>query len=297
MELRNLTSFVRIAEIKNFSKVAEELGYSQSAVTMQIKQLEEELGAQVFERIGKSIRLTAAGERLLPYALDILESVSKAEHIAEDPGKIEGKLRIGTSESYVTGVLPDIMAEFNQKYPSVEVTTRVAFVSDLIDMLKRNDIDILNFLDVKLNFPEWVKVFEKPEKILFVASADSPLAGEKNISFERLLKEPMYLTEKGVSYRYAMEQLLAEKGYELHPVWEVGNTEVITRLLLKVRSVSFLPEYVVRDYIKKGLIVALDTECPEITMYSQLVYHKSKHVTPQMRAFAEALGAHIKAVR
>ena len=154
MEIRNLTTFVRIAEVRNFSKVAEELGYSQSAVTMQIKQLEEELNVRVFERIGKRVKLTAAGERLLPYALEILESVNKAEHIAEDPGKIEGKLRIGTSESYVTSVLPDIMTEFNEKYPSVEVTTRVAFVSDLVDMLKRNDIDILNFLDVRLNFPE-----------------------------------------------------------------------------------------------------------------------------------------------
>lgn len=296
MEIRNLTTFVRIAEVRNFSKVAEELGYSQSAVTMQIKQLEEELNVRVFERIGKRVKLTAAGERLLPYALEILESVNKAEHIAEDPGKIEGKLRIGTSESYVTSVLPDIMTEFNEKYPSVEVTTRVAFVSDLVDMLKRNDIDILNFLDVRLNFPEWVKVCEKPERILFVASSASPLAKEKNITFERLLKEPMYLTEKGVSYRYAMEQLLAEKGYELHPVWEVGNTDVITRILLKGKGVSFLPEYVVRDYIKKGRLVALDTECPEITMYSQLVYHKNKHVTPQMRAFTEVLAEYLKKI-
>ena len=82
MEIRNLTTFVRIAEIRNFSKVAEELGYSQSAVTMQIKQLEEELNVRVFERIGKRVKLTAAGERLLPYALEIQESVNKAEHIS-----------------------------------------------------------------------------------------------------------------------------------------------------------------------------------------------------------------------
>ena len=106
----------------------------------------------------------------------------------------------------------------------------------------------------------------------------------------------MYLTEKGVSYRYAMEQLLAEKGYELHPVWEVGNTDVITRILLKGKGVSFLPEYVVKDYIKKGRLVALDTECPEITMYSQLVYHKNKHVTPQMRAFTEVLAEYLKKI-
>ena len=78
MEIRNLITFVRIAELRNFSKTAQELGYSQSAVTMQIKQLEAELQAQLFERIGKRAKLTQAGERLLPLALNILDSARKA---------------------------------------------------------------------------------------------------------------------------------------------------------------------------------------------------------------------------
>ena len=75
MEIRNLRTFARIAEVQNFSKSAERLGYSQSAVTMQIKQLEDELHTQLFERIGKQVRLTQAGERLLPYALEILNTI------------------------------------------------------------------------------------------------------------------------------------------------------------------------------------------------------------------------------
>lgn len=78
MEIRNLVTFVRIAEVQNFSKTAEQLGYSQSVVTMQIKQLEDQLHTQLFERIGRQVRLTQAGERLLPYALDILNAVQKA---------------------------------------------------------------------------------------------------------------------------------------------------------------------------------------------------------------------------
>lgn len=83
MELRNIVTFVRIAEVQNFSKSAQQLGYSQSAVTMQIKQLEEELHAQLFERIGKKIKLTQAGERFLPCALEILRSVRRAENVLE----------------------------------------------------------------------------------------------------------------------------------------------------------------------------------------------------------------------
>lgn len=294
MEIRNLITFVRIAEVQNFSKSAEQLGYSQSAVTMQIKQLEEELHTRLFERIGKQVRLTQAGERLLPYALEILNSIKKAESIVQEPEQISGKLRIGTCESYVISILPPVIMEFSEICPHVEISTQIALVPDLFQMLRQNDIDLLYFMDEKIYFPEWVKVSEQPEKIFFVASSDSALAGKKHISIERLLQEPLYLTEKGISYRYAMEQSLAAKGYELHPFWEVGNTDVITRFLLQNKGISFLPEYVVRDYIQDGQLVVLDTECDDIVMWSQLVYHRNKCVTPQMNIFLELLLKHIR---
>lgn len=287
MEIRNLITFVRIAEVRNFSKTAEQLGYSQSAVTMQIKQLEAELQVQLFERIGKKAKLTQAGQRLLPYALDILSAAGKAESIAREPGQISGKLRIGTCESYVISVLPPVFMEMGERCPGVEISTHTAPVPDLIDMLRQNDIDILYFLDEKLYFPEWIKVMEQPENIYFVSSSSSPLARMKKIPISRLVEEPLYLTEKGISYRYAMEQALAAAGYELHPRLEVGNTDVITRFLLKNKGISFLPEYVVKDDVKDGRLTILDTECPRIVMWSQLAYHRNKYVTPQMKLFLE----------
>lgn len=287
MEIRNLITFVRIAEVRNFSKTAEQLGYSQSAVTMQIKQLEAELQVQLFERIGKKAKLTQAGQRLLPYALDILSAAGKAESIAREPEQISGKLRIGTCESYVISVLPPVFMEMGERCPGVEISTHTAPVPDLIDMLRQNDIDILYFLDEKLYFPEWIKVMEQPENIYFVSSSSSPLARMKKIPISRLVEEPLYLTEKGISYRYAMEQTLAAAGYELHPRLEVGNTDVITRFLLKNKGISFLPEYVVKDDVKDGRLTILDTECPRIVMWSQLAYHRNKYVTPQMKLFLE----------
>lgn len=293
MEIRNLITFVRIAEVQSFSRSAQQLGYSQSAVTMQIKQLEEELHTQLFERIGKQVKLTQAGERLMPYALEILDSVRKAENIVLEPENIMGKLRIGTCESYLTSVLPSIIMEYNERYPSVEVSTHTAFVSDLFDMLRQNDIDLMYFLDQKVYFPEWIKIFERPEMVYFTASSRSSLAGKKDISLERLLKEPLYLTEKGISYRFAMEQVLAAKGFALHPVLEIGNTDVITRFLLQNKGISFLPEYVIRDYVADGRLVILDTECPEFCMWSQLVYHRNKYITPQMERFMEVMKKHL----
>ena len=282
MELRNLITFVRIAEVKNFSKSAQLLGYSQSAVTMQIKQLEQELGRQLFERIGKQVKLTQAGERLLPYALEILNTAQKAQSMVRENEQITGHLRIGTCESYVIGVLPQVLTAFQQQCPNVEVQVQTGLTTDLFQRLRQNDIDLLFFLDRKLYFPEWIKVFERPEHSFFVASAKSKLAAETRISTERLLQEPLFLTEKGISYRYAMEQKMAEQGFTLHPFLEIGNTDVITQFVLQNKGISFLPNYVVSPYIQNGILVKLDTECPEITMWSQLVYHRNKYMTPQM---------------
>ena len=215
MEIRNIITFVRIAELQNFSKAARQLGYSQSAVTMQIKQLEEELHAQLFDRIGKHIRLTQAGQRLLPHALEILDGVRRAQSITREPEEVSGRLRIGTAESLLINVLPPVIIEFSRLYPRVEVSTQTASVADLFAMVQRNEIDLLYFLDRKTNFPEWIKVAERPEPAAFVASAQSRLAGQRQISLERLLEEPFLLTEKGISYRYAMEQVLAESGMEI----------------------------------------------------------------------------------
>lgn len=283
MELRNLITFVRIAEVKNFSKSAQLLGYSQSAVTMQIKQLEQELGRQLFERIGKQVKLTQAGEKLLPYALEILNTAQKAQSMVRENEQITGHLHIGTCESYVIGVLPQVLTAFQQQCPNVEVQVQTGLTTDLFHRLRQNDIDLLFFLDRKLYFPEWIKVFERPEHSFFVASAKSKLAAETHISTERLLQEPLFLTEKGISYRYAMEQKMAEQGFALHPFLEIGNTDVITQFVLQNKGISFLPNYVVAPYIQNGTLVKLDTECPEITMWSQLVYHRNKYITPQMK--------------
>lgn len=297
MEIRNITTFVRIAELQSFSKAAEQLGYSQSAVTMQIKQLEEELHTLLFERIGKHVRLTQAGNRLLPRALDILDAVRRAVDITRAPGDVTGRLRIGTAESLLISVLPPILMEFSRLCPHVEVSTHTALIADQFDQVRRNDIDILYFLDRKTDFPEWVKVTERPESAVFVASSQCHLAGQRRIPVERLLEEPFLLTEKGVSYRYAMEQALAAQGHALHPFLETGNTDIITRLLLENRGVSFLPEFVVQDYIRAGQLNVLDTVCPEIRMWSQLVYHKNKYITPQMERFMELMVRHVGAAR
>ena len=201
MEIRNLTTFIRVAELQSFSRAAEQLGYSQSAVTVQIRQLEQELGTLLFERIGRHVRLTEEGEALVERAVAVLRAVQEAENVGKVGRQGGGKLRIGTAESLLISVLPPVFVEFGRKCPDALLSTKTGPVEDLFEMVRQNEIDLLYFLDRKTDFPEWIKVSEHRERAIFVASAAHPLAGEKHISVERLQKEPLVLTERGISYR------------------------------------------------------------------------------------------------
>lgn len=293
MELRTVATFLRVAELQNFSKAAEQLGYSQAAVTVQIQQLEQQLGTQLFERIGKRTKLTAHGTQFIPYALKLMNDVEDAKNFINDVSSPAGTLRIATAESMLLSILPPILSEFHEICPNVEVSIRIGLISELFDMVRQNDVDILFFLDKKTEFPEWIKVLERPEKIIFVTSSTHPFAHKQNVPLEQILLEPFVLTEKNVSYRYDLEQVVAGKNLELHPFLETGNTDMIIRTLLHTTSVSFLPEYVAHDCISSGQLAMIQVADFEVQMASQLVYHRNKWLTPQMNIFFELMKKYI----
>lgn len=289
MEIRTVRTFLRVAELQSFSKAAEQLGYSQAAVTVQVRQLEQELGTQLFERIGKHIKLTEHGTQFIPYAMELLKVAQNAKTFIRNDGQPSGRLRIGTAESLSISVLPDILLEFHTLCPAVETSIRTGPISALFNMVRQNDVDVLFFLDKKTDFPEWVKVLERPEPIVFVCSSAHPFAGRTGIPLEEILAQPLALTEKGVSYRYDLEQIVAARGMELHPYLETGNTDIIVGMLLHGAGISFLPQYVIQNYLDQGHLAILSVDSPSVQMCSQLVYHKNKWITPQMQIWMDLM--------
>lgn len=290
MELRNVLTFLRVSELHSFSKAAAQLGYSQATVTVQIKQLEQDLGTTLFDRIGKQIRLTEHGERFVPYAASLMKAAQDASDFLALDTAPSGKLRLGTCDSLFAGMMPPILLEFAQKYPLVETSVHTdAQITNLFQMLHRNEIDILYLMDKKINSPDWIKVLEHPEPVVFVTASSNPLTQERQIPLERLLKEPLLLTTKDVSYRYDLDQMLAEKGLAPHPVLEAGDTAVLAKLLLQGTGISFLPQFSVQEYLDTGALSVLDTEAPQTEIWSQLVYHKSKWVNRQMKCLLDLM--------
>lgn len=285
MEFRNINTFLKVAGTQNFSRAAEQLGYSQSAVTVQIKQLEKELNVQLFERIGKRVYLTEKGQEFIAYANEVMRVTERAKNFPTCSSTLEGTLCIGGVESICTAIFPDLLLKFHEKCPRVQVTIRSGTTEELMEMVKSNDIDLIYTLDRKVAGREWVRAAVTKEVIVFVTLADEKNPVPCRMPIEELIQRPFLLTEKGAAYRYELECLLAEKNMEIEPVLEIGNTETIINLLKKGMGVSFLPKFTVKEELGRNVLTEIHTDLQEVTMYGQLLYHKNKWVTEQMRTF------------
>ena len=288
MELRNINTFLKVAATQNFSKAAEQLGYSQSAVTVQIRQLEKELGTPLFERIGKRVSLTERGMEFISYANEIMRVTDQARFFAKDQRELDGTLRIGGVESVCTALLPDLLCSFYAQYPKVKIIIKSGTTQELMEMAKSNEIDLVFTLDRKICHAEWCGAVQKKREDSFLWHRQGRFLTEKaEVPARELVTKAFLLTESGAAYQYELERLLSDRDLEILPVLEIGNTETIIHLLQKGMGYSFLPEFTVKKELKKEQLLEVRTDLPTVVMYSQLLYHKSKWVTQEMQKFIE----------
>ena len=185
MELRILNTFLKVAQLQSFSKAADSLGYSQSAITVQVQQLENELGVRLFDRIGKNVTITHYGQSFIPYARDVISSATKAAHFAVDDHELTGTLRIGSIESIITTSFSEILPLFHQRCPHVTASIYSGGTQELLEMLHHNELDLIYTLDEPGYDPQLVKLFEQPEEVVVMAGGQHPLSKseQKNIMY------------------------------------------------------------------------------------------------------------------
>lgn len=287
MEIREITTFLQVAQLKSFSKAAKQLGYSQAAVTIQIKQLEEELGVHLFDRIGKQTTLTHQGSVFYEYATDILKNLVQAKEAVSEPTELTGRLYLGTIESICSSIFPTLLKEYHRRYPKVSVSIETDSPDVLLERMNRNAIDIVYYLDKRIYNPKWVKVLEVPEEIVFVTSSENPLVGSSHLELEQILTQPFILTEKDASYRLMLDQYLTAQRKKVTPFLESSSTDFIIHMLRSHMGVSFLPYFTVRQDIQKNRLHALKVEAFQMRSWRQVVYHKDKWLSREMRTFLE----------
>lgn len=292
MELRNVKSFLMVAELGSFSHAAETMGYAQSSVTTQIQQLEKEFGVQLFERINRTVRLTREGEEFLLHAKRIIYEADSARsallHLPEE----SGELRIAMAQSICMHYFPPILEAYHRKYPAVHVTLRTAGTNEMMEMLKHNEVDLVYTLDQRFYSSDIITAFEQETEVLFVTAPDHPLAGQ-HVTAEQLAACDFILTEKNMSYRRHLDQYMAGKRLEIVPFMQMGDTEMICRMLEHGNGVSFLPEYTVAASLASGRLACIYLKEQRFVIWQQLIYHKNKWVTPPMQAMIEMVSDEI----
>lgn len=285
MEIRNVISFIRIVKLGSFSKAARELGYSQSNVTMQIKQLEDELQVRLFDRIGKTVQLTEDGKKFLKYALEIDTAASNAKQALAPASEPVGELRIGLLESLCISYLPDILKEFHRLYPKVGAVIRIGTFEELATMLNTNAIDLLWTFDTEIVMPEWIREYEFTNPISIIASSSHPLAGSDELMLKDLALEPFILTEKICSYRDLFEQQFRAQGMDLKVFLEIGNTEIIKKFVGTGIALSVLPAFSLREELEQGTLCILPVTDFDLQMKGQVFCHRNKWITPAITEF------------
>ncbi len=290
MDLKSLEIFVYAAEQNSFTKAAQRLGYTQAAVSLQIKQLEQTLGVMLFERINHSIKLTPKGKELLSLAhqvLDLTEEIKKSASNVDN--EIKGNVKIAMSDSLCHWMLWNNYEKFHNEFPGIRLKIVSGSTQDLFRLAKQNDVDFIFTLDKHIYDNNYIIVKEHPVAVHFVAHRDNELCKKFNLSFSDILNEQFILTEKGMSYRRPLDEKLARESIDLKPILELGDTDLICRLVSQNMGISFLPDFVTKEMVSNGEIRHIDVSDVNSDIWIQMLYHRNKVINPAIQSVMDFL--------
>ncbi len=287
MEIRNLITFVQVADLGSFTKAAKVLDYAQSTISFQIKQLESELNCLLFERIGHTITLTEEGRELLSYARQITRLTDEFEQSRGEAGAPEGLLRMAAPDSVCEEMISNNYAHFHSLYPGLALRFINTDTDTMFRMLAQNEVDLVVTLDTHIYQSEFIIAKEEPVNMHFVTGANSPYANLGKVSVRDIVDAPFLLTEKRISYRRSLDEALAKMSLEIQPILELGRTDVITRLLENGTGISFLPDFVTDRMVEQGRLCYIDVTDIDVSIWKQLIHHRNKWISPALRVLME----------
>lgn len=296
MELREIETFLAIVEYGTFSRAAERLGYSQSAVTVQMRQLEQELGVRLFDRIPRGVVLTEQGRAFAFHANEIAGAVHSARRAvaapAEGAHELTGVIRLGSAESISTALLPELLISFHERCPHVQVVVSATRREHMVEGLRNNTLDLLLTMERRVCEPGIHVEALRCEPVVFVAAPrlvetlrNGGAGSERTCSPENLVGLPFVLTERGESYRLELDRLLAERDLAITPLVEAGNTETLVHLAERGVGATFVPRFSAAAELSRGTLVEMSCDVPAVEMESQLLWHNRKWLTPHLAEF------------
>jgi len=288
MELRQLKTFLTVSQLLSFNRAAGSLNYAQSTVSAQIKALEDELAVPLFDRLGKRVVLTEAGELLVRYARKILDI--EAATISEVSGRQEphGSIAIRIPQSLGTYYLPEALALFHRSYPKVGFDISSCAVVPLQQELRAGVIDAAFLLAESINASDLRAEVLGFTQLVFVAAPGHPLTGKSQVSFEDLGAVTLLLPKHDCSYKVTFEQDLAQKRIKPAVVMEINSLEALKRCVTRGVGITIIPELAVRKELAAGDLAVLAWQDSNLETAILLTMHKNKWVSPSLKAFIDA---------
>jgi DNA-binding transcriptional LysR family regulator len=287
MDLTYLQTFREVALRQSFTRAAEELGYAQSSVTTQIQKVEKEYGVQLFERHGRGLRLTSAGEELFKIAGQILDLYQQSKEKLNRQGG--GTLLIGTIDSIAAYYLPPLIQQHRRNYTDLSIRLYTDREDHILTKLKEGMVDIGLILEGSPTDPtlEWLTIREEP--LVLIAHPGHPLTAFERVGLDQLQGMEWIMPEESCNYRMMLEKVLRSSGVMYRIGLELGNPEAIKRCVVAGSGISLLPRIVVEEEVRRGELTVLPFTHPEIRLDLQMVIHPKKWRSHSLNAWMDRL--------
>ncbi|MFQ5913824.1 MAG: selenium metabolism-associated LysR family transcriptional regulator, partial [Nitrospinota bacterium] len=289
MNSHRLRVFVSVAGHRSYTRAADELALTQPAVSIQVRQLESSLGMRLFERLGKQVHLTEAGESLLPYAKQVLGLMDEARGALEAlSGLAGGRIRLGASTTIGIYLLPPSLRTFKEKYPDVRISLRIANTRQIEEGIALNELD-LGFVGER---PAGKELAVRPylsDELVLIVRPGHPWAGRRWVDCRELSGGPVIVREPGSATRRAALEALQSKGVRPEPAMELEHPEAIKRAVEAGLGISLVSKFTVAEEVKSGRLKALKVRSVRLKRDLSIVHHKDKLLSPSMRAFLQAV--------
>lgn len=295
MEIRQLRAFVAIAESGTFTAGARRVHVTQAAISMQIRQLEKELGSRLFVRAPRRVVLTEAGEHLLHRARHILREHDAAQdEIAELAGAERGRLRIGSASAMIlTDPLPKILKDLRQHHPGAEVSVTSGTSEFLVGQILGGELD-LAFVSLPVEARGIQTERLNQDQLVAIGSSRHRLAKQRAVSAYTLAGEKLILGERGGNTRRLIDQFFSQAGVALNVSMELSRQQAIKRMVEEDMGVGIVPLQSVLEDVEKGRLVRWWIEGAEINWELGVARLSGGYESPIMQAFLRLVRTHFE---
>ena len=283
-DLRHLQSFCRVADLRNFSKAAEDLFLTQPTVSGHILALEKSLGVRLFDRTGREARLTKAGQILYPFASKVFGLRRDALNaLSEFSQGIRGELCLGASTIPGEYILPKLLGEFKREHPHFVIGLKIADTQQIVQEVLKGDVEF-GLIGAKIKHASLQYELFAKDKIVFVGASGLSRATRPKIPLNELFQMPFILREKGSGTRMAVEKMLKKIGKNIgqfREIVEMGSTASVKAAVRAGLGFTFISQTAVEEELTQGLVSEIQLEGAEpILRQIYLVSHRGRTLSP-----------------